>query len=101
MAGCPAGFDLTTPPPEGSEAIDRNGDQYVCVKEMANWKRVVFDNGVPFQEDGCPAGLTLFQLPVYVPEDDPAAAADLNGDKRVCANGGGNLFTDNGAPPKV
>lgn len=34
MAGCPAGFDLTTHLPGGSEGLDRNGDNFLCVKEL-------------------------------------------------------------------
>ena len=103
VAGCPAGFDLSIY--AATENIDRNEDGYVCVKIFANGKAVVFDNHVPFQEDGCPAGTTELILPIHDEEnpgdgDEAAHAADLNVDGTVCVNGGGNLFTDNGVAPK-
>ena len=70
----------------------------MCAKKsFQKTKVVVFDNGVPFQETGCPVGTTLTRVD---PADLASVTADFNGNDNVCVNGGGNLFTDDGQPAK-
>ena len=92
LAGCPAGFDLTTERNYGTLNIDRNKDGYICTKTLPNGQQVAHDNSVPLNSaTGCPVGTTVIQVKSH--------PADFNRDGFVCVNGSGNLFTDNAFPP--